>query len=123
MSADTSVPEQWEAGLDTSDSGLRDAVLRDSPAGVAFFGGDHRFAWVNPALAQMYGRAAEEFPGRALEEVLPPLEVARAEAAIHRVLSDGVPAVEAFAAGPLPPGPGWRRGCSTGSRCGTGRGA
>jgi PAS domain S-box-containing protein len=104
MSADTSVPEQWEAGLDTSDSGLPDAVLRDSPAGVAFLGGDHCFAWVNPALAKMYGRAAGDFPGRTLAEALPPLDAARAEAALDRVLGDGVPAVETFAAGSLPAG-------------------
>jgi PAS domain S-box-containing protein len=104
MSADTSVPEQWEAGLDTSDSGLPDAVLRDSPAGVAFFGGDHRFAWVNPALAQMYGRAAEEFPGRTLAEALPPVDAAPAEAAMRRVLGDGVPSVEAIAVGSVPGG-------------------
>jgi PAS domain S-box-containing protein len=105
MSADTSVPEQWEAGLDTSDSGLPDAVLRDSPAGVAFLGGDHRFAWVNPALAQLFGRAPEEFPGRTVAEALPPVDAARAEAAMGRVLADGVPAVETFTVGSLPASP------------------
>ena len=108
MSADTSVPEQWEAGLDTPDSGLPDAVLRDSPAGVAFLGGDHRFAWVNPALAQLYGRAPEEFPGRTVAEALPPLDAARAEAAMGRVLADGVPAVETFTVGSLPASPSAR---------------
>src|SRR5262249_12901394 len=107
MSAETSVPEQWEAaGLGTSDSGLPDAVLRDSPAGVAFLGDDHRFAWVTPALAQMYGRPAGDFTGRTLAEALPPLDAGRAEAALRRVLGDGEPAVETFAAGSLPAGAG-----------------
>src|SRR5215469_166785 len=109
MSADTSVPEQWEAGLDTSDAGLPDAVLRDSPAGVAFLGADLRFAWVNPALARIYGRDVADFPGRTPAEVWPPLDAARAEAALQRVLGEGRPAMETFAVGgagdpSLPPG-------------------
>ena len=98
MSTDTSVPEQREAGLDATDSGLPDAVLRDSPAGVAFLGADMRFAWANPALARLYGRDQGDFPGRALAEVLPPVDAARAEAAVTRVLAEDSPAVETFAA-------------------------
>jgi PAS domain-containing protein len=98
MSTDMSVPEQREAGLDTTDSGLTDAVLRDSPAGVAFLGSDMRFAWANPALAQLYGRDQGDFPGHALAEVLPPVDAARAEAAVTRVLAEDSPAVETFAA-------------------------
>jgi PAS domain S-box-containing protein len=100
MSADTSVPEQWEAGLDTSDAGLPDAVLRDSPAAVAFFGTDLRFAWVNPALARLYGRDEAGFPGRTLAEVWPPLDAARADVALSRVLGENSPATETFAPGP-----------------------
>jgi len=92
------VPEQREAGLDTTDSGLPDAVLRDSPAGVAFLGADMRFAWANPALATLYGRDQGDFPGRALAEVLPPVDAARAEAAVTRVLAEDSPAIETFAA-------------------------
>ena len=99
MSADTSVPEQWEAGLDTSDSGLPDAMFRDSPTGVAFLGADLRFAWVNPALARFYGMAEADFPGRTVAEAWPPVDAARAEAAIARVLADDGAAVETFAAG------------------------
>jgi PAS domain S-box-containing protein len=98
MSTDMSVPKQQEAGLDASDPGLPDAVLRDSPAGVAFLGADMRFAWTNPALAQLYGRDQADFPGRALAEVLPPVDAARAEAAVTRVLAEDSPAVETFAA-------------------------
>src|SRR5215469_15149443 len=104
VSADTSVPEQWEAGLDSSQSRLPDAVLRDSPAGVAFIGVDLRFAWVNPALARMYGRDVADFPGRAPAEVWPPLDATRAEAALQRVLAEGRPATETFAVGAADPG-------------------
>ena len=94
MSADTSVPEQWEAGLVTSDAGLPDAVMRDSPAGVAFFGTDLRFAWVNPALARLFGRDEDTFGGRALAEVWPHPDAALAEAVLRQVVSEDRPATE-----------------------------
>ena len=100
VSADTSAPEQWEAGLDTSDAGLPDAVLRDSPAAIAFFGTDLRFAWVNPALTRLYGRDEADFPGHTLAEAWPPLDVARAEVALSKVLGEDSPATETFALGP-----------------------
>src|SRR5215469_806693 len=99
MSADTSVPKQREAGLDDFGSWLPNAVLRDAPAGVAFLGTDMRFVWVNPALAAMFGRDGADFAGQSLAEAWPAVESARAEAALQRVLDDGHPATETFAAG------------------------
>jgi PAS domain S-box-containing protein len=99
MSADTSVPEQWEAGLGTSDAGLPDGVLRESPAGVAFFGTDLRFAWVNPALARLLERAEDAFVGRGLAEVWPHPDASRAEAVLRQVLAEDRPATERFAVG------------------------
>ena len=99
MSADTSVPKQREAGLDDFGSWLPDAVLRASPAGVAFLGTDMRFIWVNAALARMYGRAEADFAGKAIAEVWPAVDTARAEAALQRVLGDDCPATETFAGG------------------------
>jgi len=99
MSADTSVPKQREAGLDDFGSWLPDAVLRDAPAGVAFLGTDMRFVWVNPALARMYNRDEADFAGQELAQVWPAVDAARAEAALQRVLGDGRPATETFAAG------------------------
>jgi PAS domain S-box-containing protein len=93
------VPKQREAGLDEFESRLPDAMLRDTPAGMAFLGPDLRFIWVNPALARMYGRAAADFAGRTVAEMWPPVDAARAEAALRRVLTDGRPASETFSAG------------------------
>jgi PAS domain S-box-containing protein len=99
MSADTSVPEQREAGLDRSESWLSEAVLRDSPAGMAYLGTDLRFAWVNPALARMYGRDPAEFPGQQVSAMWPAADAARAEATLQQVIGEDRPATETFPAG------------------------
>jgi PAS domain S-box-containing protein len=98
MSADTSVPEQREAGLVASDSGFPETVLREAPTGMAVLGTDMRFVWGNAALAQMYGRAEADFTGRPIAEVWPAVDAARAEAALRQVLAEDRPAVETFAA-------------------------
>jgi PAS domain S-box-containing protein len=99
MSADTSVPDQREAGLDRSESWLSEAVLRDAPAGMAFFTTDMRFKWVNPALARMYGREEAEFGGKAVSVMWPPVDAARAETVLRKVLAEDTAAVETFPAG------------------------
>jgi PAS domain S-box-containing protein len=105
MSAETSVPGEREAWLEASGSPLAAAMLRDSPAGMAFFGTDMRFAWVNPALARMYGRDEADFPGRLPAAVWPPVEAARAEDALRRVIGEDRPATEMLASGPGSQGP------------------
>jgi PAS domain S-box-containing protein len=99
LSADTSVPKQREAGLSEFESWLPAAVMRDSPAGIAFLGPDRRFRWVNAALAGMYGRPSADFIGNSVTAVLPPVDAARAEAALQQVLAQGRPAMETFAPG------------------------
>jgi PAS domain S-box-containing protein len=93
------MPKQREAGLSEFESWLPAAVLRDAPAGIAFLGPDQRFRWVNPALAGMYGRPAEDFIGNPVAAVLPAVDAARAEAALQQVLAQGRPAMETFAPG------------------------
>jgi PAS domain S-box-containing protein len=102
LSADTSVPKQREAGLGEFESWLPDAMLRDTPAGIAFIDTDLRFVWVNPALARMYGRPASDFSGQPVSVVWPGVDAARAEAAIHRVFQQGRPATETFEIGGSP---------------------
>ena len=99
MSADTSVPKQREAGLNEFESWLPAAVMRDAPAGMAFFGPDQRFQWVNAALAGMYGLPAADFIGHSVSTVLPAVDAARAEAALKQVLAAGRAAMETFAPG------------------------
>src|SRR5487761_1344333 len=117
MSADTSVPKQREAvGLDDFESWRPDAMLRNTPAGVAFVGTDTRFVWVNAALARMYGHDPAEFAGRPVAEMWPAKDTdaedakggkdaksgkdakdkdaARAEATLRRVLDEDQAATE-----------------------------
>jgi len=89
------------------ESWLLDAVLRDAPAGMAFIDTDLRFAWVNPALARMYGRAVSDFPGQLITEVWPEVDAAGAEVALHQVFTQGVlvtETIEASAPGDEAPG-------------------
>ena len=81
------------------ESGLPGAVLRDATAGMAFLDTDLRFAWVNPALARMYGRQADDFARQPIAAVWPAVDAARAEAALRQVLDQGHPAIETFEAG------------------------
>ena len=53
MSMDTSVPRQ----RDTSNSALVDMLMLEAPVGLALFGPDMRFRWVNAALTRL-GRPA-----------------------------------------------------------------
>jgi PAS domain S-box-containing protein len=101
VSADTSVPKQREAaGLGDFKSWLPDAVLRDAPTGMAFFGNDERFVWVNAALARMYGRAEADFTGRTVTEVFQGEDAAPAEAALRQVLGENPSAAETFSGAP-----------------------
>jgi PAS domain S-box-containing protein len=97
VSADTSVPKQREGGLGESQPWLPDALLRDAPAGMAFFDTGMRFVWVNPALAAMYGRQAPDFAGQPLAGLWPEPVAARAEAALRQVFAEGSSATETFA--------------------------
>jgi PAS domain S-box-containing protein len=99
LSADTSVPKQREAGLGEFESWLPDAVLRDAPAGMAVLDADLRFVWVNPALGRIYDRPVSDFAGQPVAAVLPAVDAARAEAALHRVLAQGRPLTETFETG------------------------
>jgi PAS domain S-box-containing protein len=85
-----------EAGLGEFESWLLDAVLRDASAGMALIGTDLRFVWVNPEFARMYARPAADFAGQQIAAVLPGVDAARAEAALHLVFDQGGPATETF---------------------------
>ncbi len=93
------MPKQREAGLGEFESWLPDAVLRDAPAGMAFLDPELTFVWVNPALAEMYGKQVADFTRQPIAAVWPAVDAARAEAVLHQVLEDGRPATETFETG------------------------
>jgi PAS domain S-box-containing protein len=114
---ETSVPRQRDA----SDSVLVDMLMGQAPVGVALFGSDLRFRWVNTTLARLgappsspgadppesgadpaaagpdasaVGPDPAAYVGLRPAEVWPAEIATRAEAALHRILADGKPLVE-----------------------------
>src|ERR1700746_703655 len=53
---DTSVPRQRDA----SDAALVDMLMLEAPVGLALFGPDLRFRWVNAALMRLGGLAGQD---------------------------------------------------------------
>src|SRR5690348_15996693 len=134
---DTSVPRQRDA----SDAALVDMLTLEAPVGLALFGPDLRFRWVNAALARL-GEDAETVPlspeipavpavqkpstdpsachGLLPSETWPAPVASRAEAALRKVLAEGVPLTEnGYPAVSVSPGPAAQAGSSAeaGSGC------
>jgi PAS domain S-box-containing protein len=90
---ETSVPRQRDA----SDSALVDMLMLEAPIGLALFGTDLRFRWVNAALTRLDGHAEADpssYAGRRPAEVWPEEIAARAEAALRQVLAGDGPVSE-----------------------------
>ena len=86
---------------DTSDSALVD-MLHQAPVGLALFGPDLRFRLANAALARLDGPPAGDPPGYAgllPADVWAEEAAAKAEAALRKVLADGVLVLETQGAG------------------------
>ena len=90
---DTSVPGQQDA----SDAALVDMLMLEAPVGLALFGSDLRFRWVNAALTRLNGQASTDpsgWTGQLPSEAWPEHVAVRAEAALRQVLDEGVPLAE-----------------------------
>ena len=93
MSMDTSVPGQQ----DDSDAALVDMLMLEAPVGLALFGSDLRFRWVNAALTRLNGQGGADpsgWTGQLPSEAWPEQVAVRAEAALTKVLDEGVPLAE-----------------------------
>ena len=105
---DTSVPRQRDA----SDSALVDMLMLEAPVGLALFGPDMRFRWVNAALTRLGGQAGMDpsapsdssgpanpdpsgWAGLLPSQAWPEPIATRAENALRQVLAEGVPLAEA----------------------------
>ena len=106
--------------------------MLEAPVGLALFGPDMRFRWVNAALARLGGSAGSDgsapsdssaaadaaspdsvgWAGLLPSQAWPEPIATRAENALREVLAKGVPLAEAA----VPRGPGARRRCPSG-RC------
>jgi len=86
-------------------------LAAEAPVGLALFGSDLRFRWVNAALTRFGDAAAPPgYQGLLPSEVWPEDLAARAEAALRQVLAGGTPFTESgypaiTPAGPSPDGP------------------
>jgi PAS domain S-box-containing protein len=100
---DTSVPGQQ----DDSDAALVDMLMLEAPVGLALFGSDLRFRWVNAALTRLSERAGSElsapsdpqpdpsaWTGLLPSEAWPEPVAVRAEAALRTVMDEGAPLAE-----------------------------
>src|SRR5690242_11421145 len=90
---DTSVPGQQDA----SDAALVDMLMLEAPVGLALFGSDLRFRWVNAALTRLSGQASTDpsgWTGQLPSEAWPEHVAVRAEAALRKVLEEGLPLAE-----------------------------
>ena len=106
---ETSVPRQRDA----SDSALVNMLMGQTPVGLALFGSDLRFRWVNTALARLGAQPADpsgpgadpsgpaadpsdpsSYVGLRPAEVWPAEIATRVEAALRKVLASGQPLIE-----------------------------
>jgi PAS domain S-box-containing protein len=87
---------------DASHSALVDMLLQQAPVGLALFGPDLRFRLANATLARLDGSSAADpsgYAGLLPADVWPDEAAAKAEAALRRVLADGVLVLETQGAG------------------------
>ncbi|WP_329521675.1 SpoIIE family protein phosphatase [Spirillospora sp. NBC_01491] len=92
MSTETSVPHPRVSGvegqsMDASDSALYATLLKEAPAGLAFFGPDLRCRRANDALAAMLGVSVGDLQQRRPAESLPESVANAFEDALRRALS------------------------------------
>src|SRR4029077_7129109 len=98
---DTSVPGQQDA----SDAALVDMLMLEAPVGLALFGLDLRFRWVNAALTRLAANALGgqagadpsgglDWTGRLPSEAWPEHVAVRAQTALRQVLDQGAPLTE-----------------------------
>jgi PAS domain S-box-containing protein len=90
VSTETSVPRPRDA----SDAALVDMLMTEAPVGLALFGPDLRFRWVNAALGRIAGTPEADHADKLPSDVWPEELAARAEAALRKVLADGTPITE-----------------------------
>ena len=131
---DSSVPGRRGA----PDAALVDMLMLEAPVGLALFGSDLRFRWVNAALTRLGGQggadpsgpshpsapsgpshpsAPLDWIGRLPSEAWPEQVAARVEIALRKVLDEGVPSTERGYPAVCPPAAGVPAGNEDVSGC------
>ncbi len=86
-----------------------EAIFGQSPMGLFLADTDFRLIRVNERFAHVYGRPAQDYPGRTPHDFLPRVEADRLTAALRQVLESGEPVVDMQVVGTSPGSPGRRR--------------
>jgi PAS domain S-box-containing protein len=84
------VPRQRDA----SDPELGDGLIQEAPVGLGILGPDLRFRSVNAVLGRLAGNPEADHADKLPSEVWPEDLAVRAEAAVRKVLADGLPVTE-----------------------------
>jgi PAS domain S-box-containing protein len=69
-------------------------LMREAPVGLALFGPDLRFRWVNAALGRIAGKPEADHADKLPSDIWPEELAARAEAALRKILADDTPVAE-----------------------------
>jgi len=95
MSVPASAPESGRAGGAAGlDAAMLGALLAQAPVGFAFVDTDLRVRRVSDSLAQMLGIKPAELSGSGLAQAWPASVAPTAEAAVRKVLADGLPVLD-----------------------------
>ncbi|MEU6171042.1 SpoIIE family protein phosphatase [Streptantibioticus parmotrematis] len=86
-----------------------EAIFGQSSMGLFLADADLRLFRVNERFAQVYGRPAEDYPGRTPHDFLPRVEADRLTAALRQVLDSGDPVLDMQVVGSSPVHRGRRR--------------
>jgi PAS domain S-box-containing protein len=86
-----------------------EAIFGQSPMGLFLADTDLRLIRVNERFAHVYGKPAQDYPGRTPHDFLPRVEADRLTAALRQVLDTGEPVVDMQVVGTSPGTPGRRR--------------
>ncbi|MCQ4044024.1 SpoIIE family protein phosphatase [Streptantibioticus rubrisoli] len=86
-----------------------EAIFGQSPMGLFLADTDLRLIRVNERFAHVYGKPAQDYPGRTPHDFLPRVEADRLTAALRQVLDTGEPVVDMQVVGTTPGTPGRRR--------------
>ena len=99
---DITLLDDARAALADSEASLRrrlaelQTLYRTAPAGLCFIDKRFRYVRANERMSVIDGVPLDEYPGRVIESVLPPMLAARVREAIQNVLDTGEPLVDSI---------------------------
>ncbi len=117
MSVPAPAPESGQAGRGAAglDAAMLGALLAQAPVGFAFVDTELRVRRVSESLAQMLGIKPAELADSGLAQAWPASMAPAAEAAVRKVLADGLPVIDSVTSGSVTNGGATNGGATNGS--------